>query len=361
MGNRSYLEDLFGVYPDDSEYKKMLPHGNPRDCICESIRIPGVIKIDGYRCHGILGSGGYATVYDVTQKNSLFSRFKFSAEHYACKVADLSHPSLNGSDAEEIARSFLQEIVLYYKMKKDRVAGVLPIIAHTAIPEIQRAIREIRKNPSQTIPAKLMMLTPVGLPYQAFLEYLAETGKLKNLTLYEATAIFLDIAEAILQLNKHGILHRDIKPKNIYLARDYEGDLRASLADFNISKAVKIQNGFDQMTRIPPRGEMEYASPYLRSHNISNLPRNVALRLDTYSLGILFYIILNNQKLERSDRGKIPPPKYSPHPKLSDLIIRMMEVNPYKSMSVEEVVKQLYNIAPRLPRRCYYRRTDLPK
>jgi kinase domain protein len=109
------------------------------------------------------------------------------------------------------AENFLREIELYYAMKRSRVAGVLPLKAHTPIPEIQRAIREARKNPRHTTNIRLMMLTPVGLSYQTYLASLVDNGKIRRLTVQQACAMFLDIAEAILQLHKNGILHRDLK------------------------------------------------------------------------------------------------------------------------------------------------------
>lgn len=247
------------------------------------------------------------------------------------------------------AENFLREIELYYAMKRSRVAGVLPLKAHTPIPEIQRAIREARKNPRHTTNIRLMMLTPVGLSYQTYLASLVESGKIRRLTVQQACAMFLDIAEAILQLHKNGILHRDLKPDNIYLYPD-QNALRACLADFNVSRAVQIQKGMRGLTQISYSGTAAYASPYLKTHNVADLPREIALRLDTYSLGVICYTILNNQKLSVDLNGRLKEPQYSPSRELSKLVLEMMEPDPHRALSMEEVVRTLYKILLSAPR-----------
>ena len=272
MSKISYVQYLREVYPGKSEYLKMLPAGDPAGDNYGNIHIPGRASISGYRCHGLLGFGGFATVYDVTERpHGLEALIYRSRPHYACKIADLSHASINGGNPVTAAENFLREIELYYAMKRSRVAGVLPLKAHTPIPEIQRAIREARKNPRHTTNIRLMMLTPVGLSYQTYLASLVESGKIRRLTVQQACAMFLDIAEAILQLHKNGILHRDLKPDNIYLYPD-QNALRACLADFNVSRAVQIQKGMRGLTQISYSGTAAYASPYLKTHNVGDCP-----------------------------------------------------------------------------------------
>ena len=350
MSKISYVQYLREVYPGKSQYQNMLPAGDPAGDNYGDIHIPGRASISGYRCHGLLGFGGFATVYDVTERpHGLEALIYRSRPHYACKIADLSHASINGGNPVTAAENFLREIELYYAMKRSRVAGVLPLKAHTPIPEIQRAIREARKNPRHTTNIRLMMLTPVGLSYQTYLASLVESGKIRRLTVQQACAMFLDIAEAILQLHKNGILHRDLKPDNIYLYPD-QNALRACLADFNVSRAVQIQKGMRGLTQISYSGTAAYASPYLKTHNVADLPREIALRLDTYSLGVICYTILNNQKLSVDLNGRLKEPQYSPSRELSKLVIEMMEPDPHRALSMEEVVRTLYKILLSAPR-----------
>lgn len=68
MSKISYVQYLREVYPGKSEYLKMLPAGDPAGDNYGNIHIPGRASISGYRCHGLLGFGGFATVYDVTER-----------------------------------------------------------------------------------------------------------------------------------------------------------------------------------------------------------------------------------------------------------------------------------------------------
>ena len=96
------------------------------------------------------------------------------------------------------------------------------------------------------------------------------------------------------------------------------------------------------LTQISYSGTAAYASPYLKTHNVADLPREIALRLDTYSLGVICYTIDLN--------GRLKEPQYSPSRELSKLVIEMMEPDPHRALSMEEVVRTLYKILLSAPR-----------
>jgi serine/threonine protein kinase len=71
-------------------------------------------------------------------------------------------------------------------------------------------------------------------------EELSERGVLP---LAEALAILLPIAGALAAAHTRGIVHRDVKPSNIFLARDEQGAVVPKLLDFGI--AVSPNDGFE--------------------------------------------------------------------------------------------------------------------
>ena len=54
-------------------------------------------------------------------------------------------------------------------------------------------------------------------------------------------ALFVLVCEAVQHAHHKGVIHRDLKPDNIFLALDEEGRERVKLLDFGIAKAGRGQ------------------------------------------------------------------------------------------------------------------------
>jgi serine/threonine protein kinase len=92
------------------------------------------------------------------------------------------------------------------------------------------------------------------------------------------------IAGALAQLHRLGILHRDLKPGNI-LVRD-DGSL--ALIDFGLAKRMRLEQ------EITGNGEI-FGTPYYMSPEQGHA-EDVDERSDVYSLGIIFYEMLTGRK-----------------------------------------------------------------
>ncbi len=125
------------------------------------------------------------------------------------------------------------------------------------------------------------------------MEYLTPLPKkLKNqkiLSWQEIGKIGRDICQALEICQEHQILHRDIKPANIMVnaAGDYK------LGDFGISRSLETRSEVDfQLTHRV--GTLSYMAPEV--YNLTgNL--NYGLTADLYSLGLVLYRLLNNNRL----------------------------------------------------------------
>lgn len=99
-----------------------------------------------------------------------------------------------------------------------------------------------------------------------------------------AVNIAIQIASALEEAHKHGIIHRDIKPHNIIITEDGT----AKVTDFGIAKAVSNSTITAFGTTI---GSVHYFSPEQAKGGITDA------RSDIYSLGVVMYEMLT---------GKVP-------------------------------------------------------
>ncbi|MAD61220.1 MAG: hypothetical protein CMH49_06905 [Myxococcales bacterium] len=107
----------------------------------------------------------------------------------------------------------------------------------------------------------------------------------KALSLFDSLSIVQQIAQALSEAHCKAIVHRDIKPGNIFLcqmsAPSAQRNMIAKLLDFGIAKSV----GFDGQT---VTGQMMGTPTYMSPEQIVNI-KEVDQRTDIYSLGIVFY------------------------------------------------------------------------
>lgn len=100
-----------------------------------------------------------------------------------------------------------------------------------------------------------------------------------KLPMAETASIGADVAEALAYAHGSGIIHRDVKPENIFLV---EG--RAVLADFGIARAFERAHEGTTTTAGMVVGTMTYMSPEQASGD-----PGIDGRADLYSLGCVLY------------------------------------------------------------------------
>ncbi len=156
-----------------------------------------------------------------------------------------------------------------------------------------------------------------------------------------AVGIARQVASALAAAHTLGIVHRDIKPDNIVLARDPDGTERAKVLDFGISK-VKEGVLADELGHDPTRTGLVVGTPQYLSPEQAMGKRGDELdgRADLYSLGVVLYEMVTGRIPFESDTalGVIlhhlqtpPPPPHLVRPDLnipaplSDLLLRALE------------------------------------
>jgi eukaryotic-like serine/threonine-protein kinase len=95
--------------------------------------------------------------------------------------------------------------------------------------------------------------------------------------------------EAIAEAHDLGIVHRDIKPHNLFLTRDPSGRPVVKVLDFGLAKAIAPEGGGMKETRTP--GQMALGSPFYMSPEQARGMR-ADHRTDIWSLAATLYTII---------------------------------------------------------------------
>jgi len=103
-----------------------------------------------------------------------------------------------------------------------------------------------------------------------------------NLSEAQVIKLGKDMCTALIHASDHNIIHRDIKPQNIFV--DKEGTYK--LGDFGIAKIVsEYTSGFTMNI-----GTLAYTAPEIHRNSVGKYD----ISSDVYSLGLVMYIFLNN-------------------------------------------------------------------
>ncbi len=236
---------------------------------------PGDFIGDRFKLIRPLGEGGMGTVW--------VARDRVLAVQLAVKVV-----SLPGHDTVALARRVLEE------------ARTAARLGHAAI---------VRIND--------FGITKLGDPYLAM--ELLEGEDLADLLAREArvgaaeaVSVLLPIAHALATAHENGIVHRDVKPENIFLARIEQG-LQPKLLDFGIARFT------DRTQRLTVAGAVMGTPDYLSPQMAKGETANWAA--DLWSLSVVLYELVTGScpfhaesyyELVRSIINDEPPP-FSSH------------------------------------------------
>jgi eukaryotic-like serine/threonine-protein kinase len=170
----------------------------------------------------------------------------------------------------------------------------------------------------------------------------------------------LQACEGLAAVHALGIVHRDVKPANLFLAREPGGGEVIKLLDFGISKMVSKGEELTLTAHDATVGSPLYMSP-----EQLKAPQHVDARADIWSLGIVLYQLLSgllpfsattSQALAAQIASEPPVPLESIRPELPSgliaVILRCLDKDPAQRFaSITELAAALAPFTPTGPER----------
>ena len=151
-----------------------------------------------------------------------------------------------------------------------------------------------------------------------------------------ALRILRDAAEGLAVGHRAGLIHRDVKPGNIFLAEGLDGDgpesFRVCVLDYGIAQAIE-----DDQTVTRGAGANPLSPAYASPEQIRG-ERELTAATDVFSLGVAGYQLLTGERPFSAGAGQAP----------SGWTVRrpLRELNPQVPAAVEQVVTRAMAIEP---------------
>ena len=230
-----------------------------------------------------IGRGSYGVVYKCCRKT------EDKREYAAIKVISLdpnNDPSFASSVAGTQTKQFYKEI--YEDILKE--AELLRSLKGN------RNIVEIRESATLETEDGFFLLIRMDL-LKSFEQYISENALKEK----DVIRFGCDLSSALIACHEKGIIHRDIKPKNILV--DAEGNFE--LSDFGVAKKLEGRGYASSL-----KGNYEFMAPEVIHEQKSDA------RSDVYSMGLIMYWLLNECKLPFIPKEGIT--KYSDYKKAFD-------------------------------------------
>ena len=216
----------------------------------------------------VIGQGSFGTVFEI-QREEFGKTYNAALKLISIPQSDeeIKQMRLEGASDESIKRYYdnvvrdiVSELVIMSELKGN--SNIVSYEDHTVIKH--------EDDIGYDILIRMELLTPL-------ITYRATHG----ITEKVVTDLGIDICKALELCEKNNIIHRDVKPENIFVSKN--GDFK--LGDFGIART--IEKTTSELSR---KGTYTYMAPEIYRGDV------YGQSVDIYSLGIVMYSMLNGNR-----------------------------------------------------------------
>ena len=221
-----------------------------------------------WRVLGEIGRGSYGTVYKaVREEHGVMSYSAIKVISIPQQAGEVKSLHADGLD-DKAARNYFEEIVM-------NTVGEIKVLesmkgASNIVTIEDYVVLADREKIGWDIFIRMELLT-------SFLDYIADKKPDEAMVI----KLGVDICSALEICAKRNIIHRDVKPENIFVSQF--GDFK--IGDFGIAKELERGGG-----SLSVSGTHNYMAPEVQSMRYN-------ATVDIYSLGLVLYKLLNNNRL----------------------------------------------------------------